>query len=252
MKWMEAMQAVADAAPFETALYVKRLSTGETFAHNETKQFPSASVIKLVILYHLFTARPECLARTVRFDRSKAVVGGVLHVISDGAVFRAEDLAAFMLSVSDNTATNMLADMLGMDAINESARRIGARGTALRRGMMDFEAARGGRENYTTASDVALVLGEILKSRRMVELLSVQKSTQGLPALLPFDDMDDAEPILAHKTGGLPGISHDAGVFFYSSDPVVTVALTRGAASSGDGQAFCASVGKIVYDAFVG
>jgi beta-lactamase class A len=156
-----------------------------------------------------------------------------------------------MLSVSDNTATNILIDALGMDEINGSIRRVGASGTGLRRKMMDFASARAGRENYTTASDVALVLEEILKNRRMIELLSVQKSTSGLPALLPFDDMDDVEAVLIHKTGGLQGIYHDAGVFFYSSDPIITVALTSGAKSSMNGQAFCASVGKTAYDAFL-
>jgi beta-lactamase class A len=188
---------------------------------------------------------------TARFDRTQAVRGGILHVISDGAALRLEDLAAFMLSVSDNTATNILIDMLGMDGINVSARRIGARGTELRRKMMDFASARAGRDNYTTALDTALVLEEILKNRRMTEMLSVQKSSSGLPALLPFDDMDDVEAVLIHKTGGLQGIFHDAGVFFYSSDPVVAVALTSGAATGKEGQAFCASVGKIVYDAFL-
>jgi beta-lactamase class A len=251
MKWKESIKAVADETPFETGLYISRLSTAETFAHNEESRFPAASLIKLFIFYHLFAECPEHLTRVVRFDRVQAAAGGILHVISDGAVFRLEDLAAFMLSVSDNTATNILTDILGMDAINESARRIGARGTVLSRKMMDFESSRVGRENYTTASDVALVLVEILKNRRMVELLSVQKISSGLPALLPFDDMDDVEAILAHKTGGLPGISHDAGIFFYSTDPVVTVALTSGAASSRSGHALCASVGKIVYDAFL-
>jgi len=251
MKWREALETVVQATPFECGLYIRQLSTGETFTHNETKQFRSASLIKLFIFHHLFTERADRLMETVLFERKKAVRGGILHVISDGAVFRVEDLAAFMLSVSDNTATNILIDLLGMNAINEAARRIGVRGTELRRKMMDMDAARAGRENYTTASDVALVLVEILKNRRMTEFLSVQKSSSGLPAMLPFDDMDEVKPILAHKTGGLPGISHDAGIFFHDDAPVVTVALTSGAARRADGQAFCASVGKVVYDAFL-
>ena len=251
MKWREALETVVQAAPFESGLYIKQLSTGETFTHNETRQFRSASLIKLFIFHHLFTERTDRLMETVLFERREAVVGGILHVISDGAVFRLEDLAAFMLSVSDNTAANILIDLLGMDAINEAACRIGARGTELCRKMMDMDSARAGRENHTTASDVALVLVEILKNRRMTEFLSVQKSLSGLPALLPFDDMDDVEPILAHKTGGLPGISHDAGIFFYDAAPVVTVALTAGAVSSADAHAFCASVGKIVYETFL-
>jgi beta-lactamase class A len=84
----------------------------------------------------------------------------------------------------------------------------------------------------------------------MVEMLSVQKSTSTFPARLPFDDMDDVEPILAHKTGWLPGIAHDAGIFFYSADPVIAVALTSGASTRQEGCDLCAEIGEIVYFAF--
>jgi beta-lactamase class A len=243
---------------FDVGVYVKRVSSGESFEHNSKLSFPSASIIKLFIFYHLFTCgegakgekKEKYLKRTVTYDHAQAAPGGILHRVSDGAALRLEDLAILMLSVSDNTATNILIDELGMSGINETIQNLGASDTFLRRKMMDFEAKRAGRDNFTTPSDVAKVLEAILKNRRMVEMLSVQKSTSAFPARLPFDDTDDVEPILAHKTGYLPGVAHDAGIFFYSEDPVIAVALTSGAPARQEGHGFCADIGEIVYFAF--
>ncbi|MDR2179599.1 MAG: class A beta-lactamase-related serine hydrolase [Synergistaceae bacterium] len=254
--WRNKLTAAVKRRHFDVGVYVEHVSSGESFEHNSKLSFPSASIIKLFIFHHLFTCgkeekyRQEYLQRTVTHDRARAVPGGILHKVSDGASLRLEDLALLMLSVSDNTATNILIDELGMSNINEAIQKLGASDTFLRRKMMDFEAKNAGRDNFTTPSDVAKVLGEILKNRRMVEMLSVQKSTSTFPARLPFDDTDDVEAVLAHKTGGLPGITHDAGIFFYSADPVIAVALTSGAPTCQEGSDFCADIGEILYFAF--
>jgi beta-lactamase class A len=251
-EWRDKLAIAVKRRHFDVGVYVKRVSSGESFEHNSRLSFPSASVIKLFVFYHLFACGEgeKCLKRTVTYDHAQAVPGGILHRVSGGAEFRLEDLAILMLSVSDNTAANILIDELGMSGINETIQKLGASDTFLRRKMMDFEAKRAGLDNFTTPSDAAKVLGEILKNRRMVEMLSVQKSTSGFPARFPFDDMDDVEPILAHKTGGLPGITHDAGIFFHSADPVIAVALTSGAPTRREGYGFCADIGEIVYFAF--
>ena len=251
-EWQKKLAAAVERRPFDVGVYIKRVSSGESFEHNSKLPFPSASIIKLFIFYHLFTCGKgeQYLKRTVTHARAQSVSGGILHKVSDGATLRLEDLAMLMLSVSDNTAANILIDELGMGGINETIQKSGASDTFLRRKMMDFEAKLAGRDNFTTPSDVAKVLEEILKSRRMVEMLSVQKSTSMFSARLPFDDTDDVESILAHKTGGLPGVTHDAGIFFYSTDPVIAVVLTSGAPTLQEGCNLCADIGEIVYFAF--
>ncbi len=98
-----------------------------------------------------------------------------------------------MISVSDNTAANLLIDRLGMDAVNGGFRELGLSGTVLGRKMLDFEAKKAGKDNFTTAGDMAVVLetlhsGKIFSASarsRMMEILSLQKLNSKLPGLIP-------------------------------------------------------------------
>ena len=176
----------------------------------------------------------------------------MLHKFSSGASLRLEDLALFMLAVSDNTATNILIDYLGMDKINTSIKALGTKETILGRKMLDFEARKAGRDNFTSAADVGIVLASFLKEDpRVLDMLSLQKNRSKLPSALGYDDMDDLEPVLAHKTGELGGIEHDSGIFFYATPrPVIVVVLTENLPDSATGCAFIGRIGKIIYDAF--
>lgn len=253
--WKEKLQEVVKAAPFESGVYVLDVASGDAFEHNVDKVIPSASIIKLFVLWELFDRADKGdlkLDETILFDHDKAVDGGILHKMSSGATLRLEDLALFMLAVSDNTATNLLIDRLGIEKINATIQALGAKETVLGRKMLDFEARKAGKDNYTSARDVAMILGRILKGNpRMLDMLSCQKNISKLPAMLPFEDPDDLEPILAHKTGELTGKSHDAGIFFYATPrPVIVVVLTADAPSLREGCDFNARIGKIVYDTF--
>jgi beta-lactamase class A len=164
-----------------------------------------------------------------------------------------------MISVSDNTAANLLIDRLGMDTINGGFRELGLTGTVLGRKMLDFEAKKAGKDNYTTAGDVAVLLETLHSGKnlpvsarnRMMEILSAQKLNSKLPGMIPVLDVDDVELFLAHKTGELPGNEHDAGVFFFRGrKPVVVSVLTEGLKDRSEGVEFCARIGRILYDAF--
>ena len=253
--WQDKLRTEAEAFPFAAGLYVRDLTQKTAFEYQADKIFPSASVIKLFILWSLFESAAEDkldLLEEGLFDASDSVGGGILHKASPGARFRLDDLALLMLAVSDNTATNVLIDHLGLDAINASIRRLGFEKTVLGRKMLDFEAKKQGRDNYTTPRETGELLAKIAqKGGRMLNMLSVQKSTDKLPARLPFEDPDDLEGLLAHKTGELPGCEHDAGIFFHLTPrPVVAVVLTSGVPHRSTGCDFCAQVGKTVYDAF--
>ena len=114
-------------------------------------------------------------------------------------------------------------DRLGIEEINRDFKRLGLENTVLEKKILDFEAKKAGRDNFTTAADTACILqtlhsGEELPPgyrARAMDILSAQKLNNKLPGLIPVDDPDDLEQILAHKTGELPGIEHDAGIFFF-------------------------------------
>ncbi|HPK07501.1 MAG TPA: serine hydrolase, partial [Aminivibrio sp.] len=132
-------------------------------------------------------------------------------------------------------------------------------GTVLGRKMLDFEAKKAGKDNFTTAGDMAVLLETLHSGQnfpasarsRMMEMLSLQKLNSKLPGLIPVLDVDDVEQFLAHKTGELPGNEHDAGVFFFRGrKPVVVSVLTEGLKDRSEGVEFCARIGRILYDAF--
>ena len=128
------------------------------------------------------------------------------------------DLAHLMIAISDNTAANMLLDLIGMQAVNVTMQQLGLTSTWLERRFIDFDARKSGRDNWTTAGDMALLLSylctELLPDHeRMLNMLLCQNDRTILPAYwgeeVPF----------AHKTGGLPGIIHDAGILYPPHSP---------------------------------
>ena len=261
MTWLEIIKKRAEEFSGTAGLVVHSLADGERLAHNWDRVFFSASLIKLGILNTLFlnAARGELsLDEIIKLEEGMAVDGGLLHKMRPGVSWRLDDLALLMIALSDNTATNMLIDRLGIEEINRDFKRLGLENTVLGRKMLDFEAKKAGRDNFTTAADTACILqtlhsGEELPPgyrARAMDILSAQKLNNKLPGLIPVDDPDDLEQILAHNTGELPGIEHDAGIFFFKSKmPVVAVVLTEGHDRQ-EAVELCARVGKTVYEAF--
>jgi len=255
--WKEKVAEEIKAVPFDSSVFIFDVAGGDKFEHNADKRFSSASIIKLFILNELFSQVKKGdvkLSDTIIFDHDKAVEGGMLHKFSSGATLRLEDLALFMLAVSCNTATNILIDHLGMDKINEGIQALGAKETILGRKMLDFEARKAGRDNFTTAVDVGNLLTGFLKADpRVLDMLSLQKDRSKLAGGLGFDDADDLEPILASKSGELFGYYHDSGVFFYATPrPVVAVVMTGpNVPTLKMGCEYIGRIGKIIYDAFL-
>jgi len=262
MDWVNAVHKEIEAFPGTAGVVVRSSSDGVEVTHNPGKIFSSASLIKLGVLYTLFSknaAGEIDLDEECDFSSAASVDGGLLHRVRSGARFRLDDLALLMISVSDNTAANLLIDRLGMDTINGGFSELGLTGTVLGRKMLDFEAKKAGKDNYTTAGDVAVLLETLHSGKnlpvsarnRMMEILSAQKLNSKLPGMIPVLDVDDVELFLAHKTGELPGNEHDAGIFFYrGKKPVVVSILTEGLQHRSGGVNFCARIGQIIYDAY--
>src|SRR5205823_4972303 len=125
------------------------LTSADRIAHLDRASFPTASSIKLAVVYELFKQVEERKIRldeTVMLDRAYAVGGtGVLNDMGTPTL-SIRDYATLMVMLSDNTATNVLIDRLGMGNIAASLNGLGLTGTRLRRHMMDTAAARRGDE----------------------------------------------------------------------------------------------------------
>lgn len=199
------------------------------------QRFPAASLAKVPILVEI--------ARQVELGllawNTRYTIPDTVHAASSGVLadFAAElcptlrDLAYLMITISDNTASNVLLDIVGMEAVNASMQQLGLHETRIERHFMDFEARMAGRENWTTASDMALLYSMLCTHSvsgrdEMLKMLLRQNDENTIPAYW------DEEIPYAHKTGELAGIVHDAGILYppyphrMMQPPYIIVAMT--------------------------
>src|SRR2546423_10318045 len=159
-------------------------TSGDRFAHLERETFPTASTIKLTLVYELFKQAEEGKIRlddTLVLDRAKAV-GGIGVLVEMGApTLSIRDYAVLMVTLSDNTATNVRIDRLGMENVARRMQALALTGTKLRRHMMDTAAARRGDENVSTPDEIARLLeamsggGRAGEGRGMADAIALLK-----------------------------------------------------------------------------
>jgi beta-lactamase class A len=216
--------------------------------------FATASTIKLAILYEMFKQAEDGKLRLdeVRpLQRAQAVGGsGVLAHLSAPAM-PLSDYATLMVILSDNTATNVLIDAVGMDNVNARMAALGLTKTRLRRKMMDGGAARRGDENVSTPREIARLLEVIYRGEgltpphkdALVAILSTPKSTpihRGIPPGVQ----------VASKSGTLEGIQADAGIVYLAGRPYVLCVMTGYLKDAASGEAAIASASEAAFGYF--
>lgn len=213
------------ALPGEVSLYGKDLCTGESCGYQEDLPLVAASVIKIPILVEAFRqARAGLVSMEEAFSirpEQKMPSCGALTYLHDGLTVTLRDLCVLMIILSDNTATNLLIDRLGMDRINHTLRELGMEKTALRRKLFDAEASAMGIENTITARDMGMLLekmyqGICVSPAADADMMSILKN-QRLNGKIPFY-LHGIQ--IAHKTGEDNGITHDVGIV-YAGHPLI-------------------------------
>ena len=220
-------------APGKVGLVIKDLSAGETLQWSPEERFPAASLIKIPILVE---ALRQGQAGRLRLDerilvRPEDKVGGfgILKELPSVESVSFLDLLTLMIIISDNTATNLCIERVGMDAVNKTMASLGLQATVLQRKMMDMAARERGLDNFTSPGDMARILEMLATDQvltpegcaRALDILARQQVNDRLPLLLPL------QVKVAHKTGELPGLRHDVGILFIDSRRVVIAALTK-------------------------
>jgi len=201
-----------------TGCAIQDVQTGEIFAgHQENLVFKSASLIKTPIM---LCALEEVEKGAFTLETTLPVlpchcVGDEEPVIANGTDVPLSVLLEYMITRSNNSATNVLIDTLGMDRVNAFSQRIGLKDTILRRHMLDYKAARQGNENRTSAADMLRLYTMLFKG----ETLTPFMCETAIPILLRQHDKEllmfaNPEQKAAHKTGGLSDIAHDAGILY--------------------------------------
>lgn len=230
------------------------LTSGDRLGRLEHEVFPTASTIKIAILYELFKQVDEGKIRLDEprtLDRRHAVGGsGILNELT-APTLSVHDYATLMIVLSDNTATNVLIDAVGMQNVNSRMSALGLRQTRLRRRMIDMEAARRGDENVSTPAEIARLLeivhrGEGLGTASQQALLAVLKKSKSSALRRSVPPRVE----VANKPGGLEGVAVDAGIVYLEARPYIFSMMTTFLKENGAGDAAIERASRRAFDYF--
>jgi len=253
-KFQAELVQIVDDYEGVAGIHVLDLTTGERFAVQDELIFPQASAIKIPILLELFRrseVEPGLLRRRIEMtDEVRTGGSGVLQALTDGgSALSLEDYAIYMVLHSDNTATNVLIDELGMDAINALSASLGAARTRLQRKMIQPEESARGNENLSTPRDAALIMEKIAmcdlpmseaSCGRVREILEIYK-TGPIRAPIP------RRISIAFKPGGITGVSTVWGLIDVPDRPYVLSVMSN---YGGNGGAVVEAVSAVAFDYF--
>ena len=215
------------------------LTDGRTIFKNEDRVFPTASSIKIAILLELYRQEQEArggaqgkakLDDVYTFDPKDLVEDSQIMAGLTAGVTRVtnRDLAQFMIAVSDNAATNVLIDRVGMQNVNAMLRNFGLTKTMLRRKMMDIAAAKRGDENVSTPQEMARLLETIHKGKALSTELTAgfikQLKALKKDSYLSYELPPGVE--IADKPGSLDGVRTDSGIIFAKNRPFAISVMT--------------------------
>lgn len=238
------------------------LTTGQEILVRPDEVFPQASSIKIAVLAELYHQNEQAArgiagsaALTDRYlVRAEDVVADsdILGGLTPGVTqLTLRDLATMMVAVSDNGATNVLIDRVGLERVNALLEAQGLHQTRLRRRMMDLKAAAEGRENVATPREMMTLLARLYRG----EVLS-KPAQEGFFAMLathkdswlPRDLPEDLR--VANKPGALEGVRNDSGVVFLKDRPYVICVMTTYLARERAGEEAISAISAAAYGTF--
>ncbi|TVP43860.1 MAG: serine hydrolase [Gemmatimonadales bacterium] len=235
-------------------VHVVDLTDGTSFAVRDDFVFPQASAIKVPILIELFRraeSEPGLLSRRVEMtDAVRTGGSGVLRYLTDGgSALSLEDHAVYMILYSDNTATNVLIDALGMEAVNALSASLGAPETLLQRKMIRPEESARGNENLSTPRDAARIMERVADcALPMTEASCVRvQEILGIPKDGAFVDPIPSDVPVAWKPGGITGVATAWGAVNLPDRPYVLVVMSS---FGGDGGALIREVSEAAWRYF--
>jgi beta-lactamase class A len=253
------------------AVAIQDLETGSEFQYRAERWFHAASTIKLAVLLGLFSAVhqgrlvPQSRLHVRNRFRS-AFDGSSFRILSErdadsevqaavGKTMRVSELARNMIIRSSNLATNLLLDLLGIGFLQQVLDDHELGGIDLRRGVEDELAFEHGINNRVTAHGLVQLLRLIAEeraftpelSRTMLDILHEQEFRSGIPAGLP------AHARVAHKTGEISTIAHDAGIVYLPKrKPYVVAILTEWSPETTGRSPTIAAASYMVYEQLMG
>jgi beta-lactamase class A len=260
------LRGIIAASGAEVAIAYRTIDDGTELLIEPDRTFHAASTMKVPVMIELFR---QAHAGTLGLDDPlpirndfHSIVDGSSYALTEGDAADREVFAALgrtlplrrlceeMITVSSNFAANLLIEKLGVDNIRRTVTSLGADGMQVLRGVEDQKAFDKGLNNTTTARALLVMLQRLAQGRavdreadaEMVRVLARQKvSPDAIPAGVPTG------VVVAHKTGNITRIHHDAALV-YAQRPYVLVVLVRGIDDLQKSTALIAAVSKAIYE----
>jgi beta-lactamase class A len=253
-RFARTLEALADGVDGIVSYHLVDLASGDTFSRRADEHFPTASTIKIGILYELFKQAEEGrVALDVRQplgNTPKAGGAGILQQLGDPAL-SPRDHAILMILLSDNTATNALIDLVGMDAVNRRMAALGATTFSLQRRMMDAEAVARGAENLASPRDLVVVMDAI----RRGEGLTAESRASALEILRRYGATSIRAGVpsgvaVATKPGSVEGVRAEVAFVDLKDRPYLIAVMTSFLADDADGSRVITDVSREAFRYF--
>ena len=251
----------------EVSVYYRDLAGPDSLLIAPDVRMHAASTMKVPVMIQLFLDRDagllsleDSLEVTTTFS---SIVDGSPYSLtpdsdSDSTLYELEGqpvgyrhLMELMITISSNLATNILIQEAGAERVTATMRSMGADSIQVLRGVEDTPAFEAGLSNTTTARDLGIIMsalgrneiGSPESAQEMLEIMARQQWRSKIPALLPEGTR------VAHKTGSITGINHDAGIVYpEGGSPFALVVLTRGFQEREVAEAVAARISRRIYD----
>jgi beta-lactamase class A len=258
------VRSIIEKSGAEVAVAFRTLDGRNELLIDVDKPMHAASTMKVPVMIELFR---QAEAGMLTLDEPlpirnefRSIVDGSPYALSVGddsdrevyanigRTMTLRQLNEAMITVSSNFATNLMIERLDVEKIRATVSRLGAAGMKVLRGVEDQKAYDKGLNNETTARALLVMLEKLAKGEAvsakadagMIEVLKRQKFRDAIPAGVP------AGTPVAHKTGSITRIQHDAGVV-YGPRPYTLVVLVRGIQDGEQAQALIAEISKAVW-----
>src|SRR5690242_15761658 len=172
------------------------LTDGQKISLNADGVFPTASTIKVAILIELFRQadqKPDLLKQQRPFAAKDGTAGsGMARLLGPDSMVAIEDIAKIMINMSENTATNLMIDEVGMDNVNRLISSMGFTHMKLQRKKLARESSAAGKENIATPAEGAMLMTRIAQCEVPVSKASCERVRQILE--IPQDPHPAKDP----------------------------------------------------------